>query len=294
MPTADLLSLPPWAWAALAWGGLLALIATFQGRLLFGRTWRIRRTHPGPAAERRRSEAVTLARPGGVVLRGWVTADAKLAPRRLLLWFGGRNEHVAWTADLAGWLPDDVALVAFNYRGLGGSSGRPSEADCVADAEAIGRWACARFGLGAEALHLAGRSLGSGIAMQLAARWPGGPGSVVLITPPKSIRALLRASPLLAPLGPVLRSPLDSLAAARTLRCPVLMLLAATDRRVPHAHSLHLAAALRQAGAAVEVLTLPGTNHRNLARTPAAMAHLGRALGTGTEPDPRLCVASPT
>ena len=116
---------------------------------------------------------------------------------------------------------------------------------------------------------------------------------MVLIAPPKSIRALVRASPLLAPLSPVLRSPLDSLAAARALRCPVLMLLAETDRRVPHTHSLDLAAALRQAGAAVDVQTVAGTNHRNLARQPAAMAHVGRALGPDASKGRGLCVASP-
>lgn len=294
MPTAaDAFTLPPWAWATLIWTALLALVAIFQGRLLFGRTWRIRRTNPGPAAARRRAEAVTLARPGGVQLQGWLTTDTQTPQRRLLLWFGGRNEHVAWTPDLAGWLPEDMALVAFNYRGLGGSSGRPSEAACVADAEAIAHWACERFGLPAAALHVAGRSLGSGIAMRLAARWPGGPAALVLITPPKSIRALLRASPLLAPLSALLRSPLDSLQAARRLRCPVLMLLAERDNRVPHAHSLDLAAALREAGAPVEVQTLAGTTHRSLARTPAAMARLGRALGAGAATSPGLCVASP-
>ncbi len=280
MPTvADTFTLPLWAWATLAWLGLLGLIACCQGKLLFGRTSRIRRTDPGPAAARRRAEALTLARPGGVQLQGWLTTDAQQPPRRLLLWFGGRNEHVAWTPDLAGWLPEDMALLAFNYRSLGGSGGWPSEAACVADAEAIARWACGHLGLDDAALHLAGRSLGSGVAMQLAARWPGGPASLVLITPPKSIRALLRASPLLAPLAAVLRSPLDSVAAAGGLRCPVLMLLAERDARVPHGHSLALAAALRAAGAAVDVHLLAGTNHRNLARTPAAMARVGQALG---------------
>ncbi|CAM3937367.1 alpha/beta hydrolase family protein [Roseateles saccharophilus] len=278
MPTVDALNLAPWTWAALAWGTVLGLVACFQDKLLFGRTWRIRRTDPGPAAARRVARAVMLERHGGVLLQGWLTIDAQAAPRRLLLWFGGRNEHVAWTRDLGGWLPDDFALVAFNYRSLGGSGGWPSEAACVADAEAIADWACTHFGLEPDALHLAGRSLGSGIAMQLAARLPGGPAGLVLITPPKSIRALLRASPLLAPLAPLLRSPLDSLAAARALCCPVLMLLAERDRRVPHAHSRALADALRRAGAAVELQTLAGTSHRSLARTPAAMARVGRAL----------------
>jgi len=275
MPTVDALTLiPPWAWATLAWSTLLGLIACLQGKLLFGRTWRIRRTDPGPAAARRVAEPVTLARPGGITLQGWLTKDAHTPPRRLLLWFGGRNEHVAWTPDLAGWLPDDLALVAFNYRSLGDSSGWPSEAACVADAQAIAHWA--RETLGLQTLHLAGRSLGTGIAMQLAARLQ--PASLVLITPPKSIRALLLASPLLAPLAAVLRSPLDSLTAAQRVTCPVLMLLAERDRRVPHAHSLALAEALRQAGAKVDVRTLPGTTHRSLARTPAAMACLARAL----------------
>lgn len=279
MPTVDALSLPPWTWAVLVWGALLGLVACFQDKLLFGRTWRIRRTDPGPAAARRVVRPVMLERPGGVLLQGWLTTDVQVAPRRLLLWFGGRNEHVAWTPDLGGWLPDDFALVAFNYRSLGASGGWPSEAACVADAEAIAAWACERFGLESAALHLAGRSLGSGIAMQLAARLPGGPAGLVLITPPKSIRALLRASPLLAPLALLLRSPLDSLAAARALRCPVLMLLAERDRRVPHAHSRALADALSRAGAAVELQTLAGTSHRSLARTPAAMACMSRALG---------------
>lgn len=277
-----LLSAPPWAWALLGWGGLLALVAALQGKLLFGRTYRIRRTDPGPAAPRRRSEALQLPRPRGVQLQGWLSLPEGPPPRRLLLWFGGRNEHVAWTPDLGGWLPDDCALLAFNYRSLGGSGGWPSEAACVADAQAIADWGLARFGLRADALWLAGRSLGSGVAMQLAARLAAGqrqPAGLVLITPPKSIRALLAASPLLAPLAPLLRSPLDSLRAARGLRCPSLMLLAERDRRVPHRHSLQLAAALRAAGASVELRTIAASDHRSLARTPAAMAAIGAWLG---------------
>jgi alpha-beta hydrolase superfamily lysophospholipase len=269
---------PAWAWALLAWGLLMAAITVLQGRLLFGRTWRIRRTDPGPAASRRRAEAVWLERPGGVRLQGWLTLPLDAPPRRLLLWFGGRNEHVAWTPDLAGWLPDECALLAFNYRGLGGSNGWPGEAACVADAEVAADWGLMRLALPPAALHLAGRSLGTGVAMQLAARRAaaGRPvASVALITPFNSLRAVLRRNPLLAPLTPWLRSPLDSGAAASALACAVLVLLAERDRQVPHAHSLALVAALRRAGAAVTVDRLAGTNHRSLARTPAAMQRMG-------------------
>jgi len=275
------LTLPPWAWAVLIWATLLACVALAQGKLLFGRTWRIRRTHPGPGAGRRRTEPVWLERPGGTRLQGWLTLPDAEAPRRLLLWFGGRNEHVAWTPDLAGWLPEDCALLAFNYRSLGDSSGWPSEATCVADAEAAAAWGLARLALPAAALHLAGRSLGSGIAMQLAARLNAAgkaPAGVVLITPFISLRALLARNPLLLPLAPLLRSPLDSEAAALGLRCAVLVLLAERDRQVPRGHSLRLVAALREAGCTVSVDEVAGTNHRSLARTTAAMQRLGQWL----------------
>ncbi|MFG6431872.1 alpha/beta hydrolase family protein [Roseateles sp. LYH14W] len=268
----------PWAMALCALLALSAAVIALQGKLLFGRTWVIRRTDPGPAAARRRNEAVWLARPGGVQLQGWLTVPLDAAPRRLLLWFGGRNENVAWTPDLAGWLPDDCALLAFNYRSLGASGGWPSEAACVADGEAAADWALARLALPSQALHLAGRSLGTGVAMQLAARRAAADrpvASVALITPLKSLRAVLRRNPLLAPLTPWLRSPLDSLAAARALNCEVLVLLAEHDTQVPHAHSHTLVQALRGAGSAVTVHQLAGTNHRSLARTPAAMRHLG-------------------
>ena len=234
--------------------GLIAMAAALlQGKLLFGRTSILRRAPAGPAAQRRTAEPVALQRPRGVRLEGWLSLTDGAAPRRVLLWFGGRNEHVGWTPDLGGWLPDDCALLAFNYRSLGGSGGWPSERACVADALAIADWARERFGASAP-LHLAGRSIGSGVTMQLAARLakqdrPAG--SLMLFTPPQSLRAVLARSWWLLPLLPLLRSPLDSLSAAAGLRCPVLMLLAESDRQVPHAHSMALAAALREAGCAV-------------------------------------------
>jgi fermentation-respiration switch protein FrsA (DUF1100 family) len=213
-----------------------------------------------------------------VRLQGWLTQPTGAAPRWLVLWFGGRNEHVAWTPDLAGWLPDDCALLAFNYRSLGGSTGWPSEAACVADGEAAAAWGLAQLRLPPDALLLAGRSLGSGIAMQLAARRSvagHAPAGLVLITPFRSLRALLLRSPLLLPLAPLLRSPLDSEAAARTLRCPVLVLLAERDHQVPRGHSLRLVQALRAAGCEVCVAEVEGTTHRSLARTVGAMERVG-------------------
>lgn len=278
----ELSSIAPWL-VILPCGIALALVLTvlLQGKLLFGFALKVRRATPGPSCAHRTVEPVWLARTDGAQLQGWLTVPTNRSPQRLLVWFGGRNEHVAWTPDLAGWLPEDCALLSFNYRSIGMSSGWPSESVCVADAEAIVAWGLDRLGLAPTALYVAGRSLGSGVAMQLAARLSAAgcaPASLALITPLQSMRAIVEGSPFLAPLTAFLRSPFDSVAVSGALSCDVLVLLAEEDRRVPHAHSIGLVGSLVAAGCAVSVEQIPATDHCSVARAPHAMHLLGRWL----------------
>jgi dienelactone hydrolase len=151
------------------------------------------------------------------------------------------------------------------------------------DAQAILHWGSAQTSLPASRMLLVGRSLGSGVAVQLAAQQP--VAGLVLLSPPASIRALAIRNPLLLPAVPWLRSPFDSLAHAHQVRSPSLVLLAERDRRVPHSESLKLVAALRErtrgTSRSCEVLTVPRTTHRSLARdatTLAAIAAFSRAM----------------
>jgi fermentation-respiration switch protein FrsA (DUF1100 family) len=63
-------------------------------------------------------------------------------------------------------------LVALSYRGYGGSSGAPTEAGLAADALAAYAFTTARYP--AEHIVLWGESLGSGVAVALAAEMPVG------------------------------------------------------------------------------------------------------------------------
>jgi uncharacterized protein len=63
-----------------------------------------------------------------------------------------------------------TGLVALSYRGYGGSSGSPSEAGLIADGEAAYRFAAARYP--PERIALWGESLGSGVAIAVAAAHP--------------------------------------------------------------------------------------------------------------------------
>jgi fermentation-respiration switch protein FrsA (DUF1100 family) len=62
-------------------------------------------------------------------------------------------------------IADGSGLIALSYRGYGGSTGRPTEAGLIADAEAAYGFAAARYP--AERIVLWGESLGSGVAVAL-------------------------------------------------------------------------------------------------------------------------------
>jgi fermentation-respiration switch protein FrsA (DUF1100 family) len=61
-------------------------------------------------------------------------------------------------------------VLAISYRGYGGSSGRPTEEGLLRDAEAAWQFASSRYG--AERVALWGESLGTGVAVALAAERP--------------------------------------------------------------------------------------------------------------------------
>ncbi len=272
--------------AAAAWAGGLVAVTRLQDRLIFGRPRAIRWAPSGPH-QGHSTRAVSLSTADGETLQGWFTAPAAPASG-LVVWFAGRNENPAWVPRLATWLGPRWALCAFSYRGGAGSTGRPSEQVCMEDAQAILHWGSAQTSLPASRMLLVGRSLGSGVAVQLAAQQP--VAGLVLLSPPASIRALAIRNPLLLPAVPWLRSPFDSLAHAHQVRSPSLVLLAERDRRVPHSESLKLVAALREptscTSRSCEVFTVLGTTHRSLARdattleTIAAFSRAIRQAGT--------------
>jgi fermentation-respiration switch protein FrsA (DUF1100 family) len=65
-------------------------------------------------------------------------------------------------------IADGNGLIALSYRGYGGSTGRPTEAGLIADAEAAYAFAAKHYP--AERIVLWGESLGSGVAVALGAR----------------------------------------------------------------------------------------------------------------------------
>ncbi|TFW05174.1 hypothetical protein E4K72_11715 [Oxalobacteraceae bacterium OM1] len=108
-------------------------------------------------------------------------------------------------------------------------------------------------------IAIVGRSLGSGVAVQVAARRT--VAAVVLLTPFDSVLAMVRKKIRSAPVRLILRHRFESIKVADKVDAPVLILRAERDDVVPHPHTDALAARLpRLADDAV----IPGSNHANI------------------------------
>ena len=105
-------------------------------------------------------------------LHGWYAHHT--TPRAVVLYCHGNGESVGQLGPLLRHLRDAmrVAVLAFDYRGYGRSSGSPTEGNTIADARAAQLWLASRAGCDPADVVLMGRSLGGGVAVALAADYP--------------------------------------------------------------------------------------------------------------------------
>ena len=175
---------------------------------------------------------------------------------KALIYFGGNAEDVAFTVPELATVFPDRAIYALHYRGYGGSSGQPAEAAMRNDARTLFRMV---HGLHPDVMAV-GRSLGSSLAIQLAAE--GGISRLVLIAPFESILAIAsRVAPFL-PMRLLLRDPWHSWRYAPRVTCPTLILAASRDEIVPMSDTRKLFEAFQPGVAALRVID--GTDHNSV------------------------------
>lgn len=208
-----------------------------------------------PGLERVEYQASDGTRLAGAAIRA-------RAPRRgSALYFHGNAESAARNFDLARELAQlgfDVFLA--EYRGYGGCPGSPSEAGLFLDGEAAVVAACERFGVEREELVLIGRSLGTGVASELAGRGVGR--RLVLLSPYTSMHdmaALMVPRPL-AWFG--VRDVFDSRRALTKSAQPVLVIHGRRDGVIPYRVGAALAESL--GAERCRLRTLEGAGHNDL------------------------------
>ena len=174
----------------------------------------------------------------GTELHGWLRHTAQeTQPRGLVIYFGGNAEEVSGQMHdapmLAPW-----SLAAVNYRGFGLSEGRPGEEALAADALAIHDWLAKRKDVDPDRIVVFGRSLGGGVAVQLAASRP--LRAVVLVSPFDSLRSIARKQYPIFPVSLMLKHPFDSLAHAADIGAPLLAMAGERDGLIPPEYSRRL------------------------------------------------------
>ena len=220
--------------------GLPLVVYFLQDRLMF---------YPQPVSDARRATVVRqypavrellLRAADGTRVHAWHVEAGSGSP--LVLYFGGNAEEVSWMLDAigdprAGATPG-VSWMLLDYRGYGASEGTASEVALVGDAGLLFDHAHA-LPEGAERRIFAfGRSLGSGVAVALAARRP--LAGLVLVTPFDSAVAVAKRYYPYLPVDWMLKHRFESIVHAPRLQIPLLCLIAERDEVIPPVHGERL------------------------------------------------------
>ncbi len=203
----------------------------------------------------------------GATLQIWRLAAEK---EEAVIYFGGNAEDVAQNLEQFSSIFPDKALYLVNYRGYGASTGTPSEAAIVSDAQAI----FDHISPAHSSISVVGRSLGSGVAMFLAATRNAE--RMVLITPYDSIAKLAQSSFPIFPVFAILKDRYDSLSHASSISIPTLILIAERDEFIPMKSSRNLAAALDSSITTVNVIE--NATHNTIQNFAQYTAALGEFL----------------
>jgi alpha-beta hydrolase superfamily lysophospholipase len=122
-------------------------------------------------------------------------------------------------------------VFAFDYRGFGRNGGTPSEAGVYEDALTAYRHLTHELAVPPERIILAGRSLGSAVAIELATRVPSG--GLLLLSAFDSVPATASRFYVWAPISLLASQRFDSIAKAPRVSIPVLQVHAPDDILVP-------------------------------------------------------------
>ena len=181
--------------------------------------------------------------------------------RPVIAYFHGNGGHVGYRAErLLRFAREGFGVLMVEYRGYGGNPGTPSETGFYTD----GRAALAfldREGVTPNRLMLYGESLGSGVAVALAAERQ--VAAVILEAPPTSVAEVAQCHFPFVPAARMVTDRYDSLSRIGKVKAPILVLHGERDRVVPIRYGRAL---LDAAPEPKEGWFAPDAGHEDLAR----------------------------
>ncbi|MGQ4617011.1 alpha/beta fold hydrolase [Nocardia sp. R7R-8] len=186
-------------------------------------------------------------------------------------WMPARDSigHILFAHGNAGNLGDRVPIfallteagfdvLAFDYRGYGRSTGKPTEHGTYLDAHAARRALLAQPGVDPNRVLYLGKSLGGGVVLELAQHHP--PAGVMLMSTFSGLRDAARSVYPFLP-APLVPNAYPNERRIRTLRAPVLIMHGDQDELLPLRHAQRLYAAAPEPR---RLVVFPGAGHNDL------------------------------
>jgi uncharacterized protein len=239
--------------ALLAFGGLTALMYLTQRKLMyFPDTARTAPAAAGFAA----AEEVMLDTADGERVIAW-----HLPPRAnnpVIIYFHGNGGSLRYRVErFRALTANGAGLLAVSYRGYGGSSGTPTEAGLLADADTAYAFAATRYP--PERIVLWGESLGSGVAIALASERK--VSRLVLEAPFTSAADIGAAVYWFMPVRLLMKDQFRSDQRIALVAAPILILHGSNDAVVPISFGERLFALANEPKRMVRI---PGGGHNDL------------------------------
>jgi uncharacterized protein len=177
-----------------------------------------------------------------------------------VIYFGGNAEEVSRSLPaLADAFPERF-LYAMNYRGYGGSTGKPSENALIADALLL----FDRVHTDHPHVTVIGRSLGSGVAIHIASERP--VERLLLVTPYDSLLNVAATQFRYFPLSWLMLDKFESWRYAPRVTAPTHLIAAQNDEVIPFASTEALFKHLPQSLAKLTII--PGVSHNSISESP--------------------------
>jgi fermentation-respiration switch protein FrsA (DUF1100 family) len=208
--------------------------------------------HPG-------AREVSFETEDGLRLEAWLVPPAGAGREAAVLVFHGNG------GDRSSRLPLAVALAAegytvllTDYRGYAANPGRPTEKGLALDARAARAWLVSEGGFAPDRIVYFGESLGTAVAVALAAELP--PAALVLRSPFTSLPDVAAHHYPFLPARLLLRDRYPSLRTIGRMAAPLLVIAGGGDRIIPAGQSRRL---FEAAPGPKRFLLIPGADHND-------------------------------
>ena len=207
------------------YGAICAFLYVFQRDLIYHPDKQYVAPNPEKLPD---VQEITLKTEDGLTLNGWYVPSKN---GKIVIYFNGNKSgmhlHETFYAEI---VKAGYGLLTFNYRGYGKNEGAPTEQGLYDDAHAAISYLQQKK-IPLESVIFLGRSLGSGVAMQMATEYL--PHALVLISPYSSIAAIAKMQYPYMPIDLLLLDKFDSLSKAAQIASPTFIFHGADDALIP-------------------------------------------------------------